>query len=214
MAQTPKSAVQPDSETTSRILDAAQELFLSDGYAGVNLDRIAKSAGVARQTLYNRFGSKESVFRAMVDRHWSRLQVGRAADLGEGGTRSAEAVLRRFAEAILEFVGENEQVGFIRLVVAESRRLPWIAEEFYRSGKEPLLQALVVQLERLAADGLIECRSTELAAHQFFGLLQEVALWPHVMGFGELVSNPPPRDVLIAETVATFMARYAPPGDR
>lgn len=210
MAQTPKSAVAADSETTGRILDAAQELFLSDGYAGVNLDRIAKSAGVARQTLYNRFGCKESVFRAMVDRHWSRLRAARADDVMEGTTPPATVVLRHFAEAILDFVGENDQVGFIRLVIAESRRLPWIAEEFYRSGKEPLLQALMDQLERLAAAGLIECHSTELAAHQFFGLLQEVALWPHVMGVGALVSKPPPRDVVIDETVATFMARYAP----
>ncbi|OBI50571.1 hypothetical protein A5707_15255 [Mycobacterium kyorinense] len=210
MVRTAKSAAESDSETTSRILDAARELFLRDGYTGVNLDRIATSAGVARQTLYNRFGSKESVFRAMVDRHWSRLRAGRAEDLMDETARPVDAVLRRFAEAILEFVGENDQVGFIRLVVAESRRLPWIAEEFYRSGKEPLLRALVDQLERWAADGLIECRSTELAAHQFFGLLQEVALWPHVMGFGELVSKPPPASVVVDETVATFMARYAP----
>lgn len=146
MAGTTKSAGESDSETTGRILDAAQELFLSDGYAGVNLDRIAKSASVARQTLYNRFGSKEAVFRAMVDRHWSKLRAGRAEDLVEGAPQSADVVLRRFAHAILDFIAENDQVSFIRLVVAESRRLPWIAEEFYRAGKEPLLKLLVGQL--------------------------------------------------------------------
>lgn len=211
MARTTKGAGESASETTSRILDAAQELFLRDGYAGVNLDRIAASASVARQTLYNRFGSKEAVFRAMVDRHWSTLRAGRAEDLLDGPPESAEAVLRRFAEAILDFIGENDQVSFIRLVVAESRRLPWIAEEFYRAGKEPLLKVLVDQLDRLAAVGLIECRSTVLAAHQFFGMLQEVALWPSVMGVDDLVVDRPPPDVVVDETVATFMARYRPP---
>lgn len=206
----PVEVAATSAETTGRILDAAQALFLRDGYAGVNLDRIAKSAGVARQTLYNRFGSKESVFRSMVDRHWSKLQTGRIDDLVDGLPRSAEAVLRRFAQAILAFVGETDQVAFIRLVVAESRRLPWIAEEFYRAGKEPLLKALVGQLDRLAAEGLIECRSTELAAHQFFGLLQEVTLWPQVMGVGEFVTDLAPADTIIEESVATFMARYAP----
>ncbi|WP_156517727.1 TetR/AcrR family transcriptional regulator, partial [Rhodococcus sp. LB1] len=50
----PAEGAATSAETTGKILDAAQELFLRDGYAGVNLDRIAKSAGVARQTLYNR----------------------------------------------------------------------------------------------------------------------------------------------------------------
>jgi AcrR family transcriptional regulator len=203
------SGTTPESDTTAKILDAAQRLFLQDGYAGVNLDRIAKAAGVARQTLYNRFGSKESVFRAMVQRHWSKLQTGHIDDLTESSPYSADAVLRRFAEAILRFVDETDQVGFIRLVIAESRRLPWIAEEFYRAGKEPLMKALVGQLDELQANGLIDCRSTELAAHQFFGLLQEVTLWPQVMGVGELVADPPAA-VVIDESVATFMARYSP----
>jgi hypothetical protein len=61
----------------------------------------------------------------------------------------------------------------------------------------------------LQAHGLIDCRSTELAAHQFFGLLQEVTLWPQVMGVGEFVTGPPAA-VVIDESVATFMARYSP----
>ena len=211
MANTVEGSAAAEPETTGKILDAAQALFLRDGYAGVNLDRIAKSAGVARQTLYNRFGSKESVFRSMLDRHWSKLlQTGRIGDLVDGAPQSAEAVLRRFAQAILAFVAETDQVSFIRLVVAESRRLPWIAEEFYRAGKEPLLKALVGQLDRLVTDGHIECRSTELAAHQFFGLLQEVTLWPQVMGIVEFVTDLPPADEIVEESVATFMARYAP----
>jgi TetR/AcrR family transcriptional regulator, regulator of autoinduction and epiphytic fitness len=128
----------------------------------------------------------------------------------DSAPQSAEAVLRRFAQAILAFVAETDQVSFIRLVVAESRRLPWIAEEFYRAGKEPLLKALVGQLDRLVTDGHIECRSTELAAHQFFGLLQEVTLWPQVMGIVEFVTDLPPADEIVEESVATFMARYAP----
>ena len=51
MANTVEGSAAAEPETTGKILDAAQALFLRDGYAGVNLDRIAKSAGVARETL-------------------------------------------------------------------------------------------------------------------------------------------------------------------
>lgn len=198
-------------ETVDRILDAAQALFLSEGYAGVNLDRIAKSAGVARQTLYNRFGSKESVFRFMLERHWAKLKSVDMDDLSESEPLSAVAVLTSFATAIVEFVEKTDQVGFIRLVIAESRRLPWIADEFYRAGKEPLLRALVDQLDRLDEAGLIHCRSSNLAAHQFFGLLQESALWPKVMGVDRLVEDVPDASILVEESVATFIARYGLP---
>ena len=48
------------------ILDAARTLFLEAGYDGVNLERIAAAAGLSRQTLYNRFGSKEKKLKATL----------------------------------------------------------------------------------------------------------------------------------------------------
>ena len=59
------------SASEEKILAAAKELFLADRYDGVNLERIAGRAGVSRQTVYNRFGSKETVFREMVRHHGS-----------------------------------------------------------------------------------------------------------------------------------------------
>ena len=73
-----------------KILRAAKELFLADRYAGVSLERVAERAGVSRQTVYNRFGSKEAVFREMVRDHWAAFaafaeQDRRPAGDGEDG---------------------------------------------------------------------------------------------------------------------------------
>jgi AcrR family transcriptional regulator len=54
--------------TESAILDAAERHFLDRGYEGTKVDDIAHDADVAVGSLYNHFGGKESLYRALVER--------------------------------------------------------------------------------------------------------------------------------------------------
>jgi AcrR family transcriptional regulator len=63
--------------TTDRILDAAEQLFFTDGIAVTGVDRVADSAGVAIATLYKHVGSKDGLLQAVLARrlrtwteHW------------------------------------------------------------------------------------------------------------------------------------------------
>ncbi|HZZ48756.1 MAG TPA: TetR/AcrR family transcriptional regulator [Pseudonocardia sp.] len=49
-----------------RLLDAASELFYTEGVQTVGIDRIIEQAGVAKATLYNTFGSKEKLVEAYL----------------------------------------------------------------------------------------------------------------------------------------------------
>ncbi len=51
-----------------KLLDAANELFYSEGVQAVGIDRIIEHAGVAKASLYNTFGSKEELIRAYLER--------------------------------------------------------------------------------------------------------------------------------------------------
>ncbi len=53
--------------TRVRIVDAAGELFVRDGYARTTVKAIAELAGVAVDTVYAVFGSKPRVLTALVD---------------------------------------------------------------------------------------------------------------------------------------------------
>ncbi|EXU63955.1 TetR family transcriptional regulator [Streptomyces sp. PRh5] len=194
-----------------KIIAAAKALFLRDGYDGVNLERVATQAEVARQTVYNQFGSKEAVFRAVMEHHWSSLpleDLSARLEQSLGSDGDPAGFLRQFSEILLTFIDDTDQVAFTRLVIAESRRSPWIAEEFYRVGKEPLTRALTECLQRLHETGKINCPSPGLAAHQFLGLLQEFIIWPQVMAIGPDVMNIPPFDVVVKEGIAMFLGRY------
>ncbi|MHB8508624.1 MAG: TetR/AcrR family transcriptional regulator [Candidatus Dormibacteria bacterium] len=52
--------------TRHGVLEAAARLFLDRGYHGVGLEVVAEAAGVTRQTVYNLFGSKAGLLRALV----------------------------------------------------------------------------------------------------------------------------------------------------
>ncbi|ANP50797.1 AcrR family transcriptional regulator [Streptomyces griseochromogenes] len=200
--------------SVGKILEASKVLFLEDGYDGVNLDRVATRAGVARQTVYNQFGSKEALFRATMHHHWQAfgLQDTEERLVPDPAQADPAGFLRRFAEGLLAFIADTDQVAFTRLVVAESRKLPWIAEEFYRLGKQPLVTALTAALLNMADAGRIDCPHPELAAHQFLGLVQEFVIWPQVMAIGPDVVKLPSVDLVVEEAVAMFLSRYAKPG--
>lgn len=54
-------------QTRRRILQAAYELFVDQGYGATTLQGIAERAGVAVQTIYFAFGNKPSLLKELVD---------------------------------------------------------------------------------------------------------------------------------------------------
>ncbi len=48
-------------------MDAAQELFVANGWAGTGMREVATAAGVALETVYSHFSSKRGVLRAVAD---------------------------------------------------------------------------------------------------------------------------------------------------
>jgi len=59
----------------ARILDAAYELFSRNGIQAVGIDAVISSSGVARQTLYRHFASKQDLVLAFLERReqvWTR----------------------------------------------------------------------------------------------------------------------------------------------
>jgi AcrR family transcriptional regulator len=57
----------PNAATAERLLDAAAELFYAEGYE-TSIDAIAGRAQVAKPTVYTRFGSKDALIEAVLER--------------------------------------------------------------------------------------------------------------------------------------------------
>jgi TetR/AcrR family transcriptional regulator of autoinduction and epiphytic fitness len=187
------------------IIEAAARLFLARGFGSVSMDELAEAAGVARRTLYNQFSSKEEIFREMLVRLSGQMED--AFPPGVETRGDVEAVLRLVARMILELHKHPDYLGFLRMVVADSRQFPWIAEEF-ATVMDPQTERLVRYLAHLTALGILECRNPMLAAHQFMGMLNELSLWPWMMGREGL---PVSTEDAVEETIRMFLQHYRRP---
>ncbi|MER7369281.1 TetR/AcrR family transcriptional regulator [Nonomuraea wenchangensis] len=100
-------------ETRRRMLAAALELFVQDGYGATNLQDVAARAGVAVQTIYFVFGNKRALLKGLVDvtiagddepvatmdRPWyvEALAAGTAQDMLRAYVTGGTSVLERVA---------------------------------------------------------------------------------------------------------------------
>jgi TetR/AcrR family transcriptional regulator of autoinduction and epiphytic fitness len=187
------------------IVEAVERLFLERGFGSVSMDELAEAAGVARRTLYNQFSSKEEIFREMLLRVSGQLEDAFPSGVETQG--DVEDVLRVVARMILELHRHPEYLGFLRMVVADARQFPWIAEEF-ATVMDPQTERLVRYLAHLTVLGILDCRNPMLAAHQFIGMLKELSLWPWMMGREGL---PVSAEDAVEETIRIFLQHYRRP---
>jgi TetR/AcrR family transcriptional regulator, regulator of autoinduction and epiphytic fitness len=187
------------------IVEAAERLFLDRGFGAVSMDELASAAGVARRTVYNQFTSKEEIFREMLLRVSAQLETALPPGIETQG--DVEEVLRLVAHMILQLHKRPEYLGFLRMVVADSRQFPWIAEDF-AAVMEPQAERFTRYLAHLTAMKILDCRNPLLAAHQFMGMLNELSLWPWMTG-RETV--PVPDEDIIEETIRMFLQHYRRP---
>jgi AcrR family transcriptional regulator len=102
--------------TRGEILDAATEEFADKGLSGARIDAIAHRTSTSKRMIYYYFGSKQALYRAVLEREYRRI-------------RDAEAAigLERMApdEALEELVRQSfdwhvERPTFVRLVMNEN----------------------------------------------------------------------------------------------
>ena len=195
----------PRGGSREAIVEAASRLFLERGFGSVSMDDLAEAAGLARRTLYNQFTSKEEVFREMLLRVSRHLENAFPPGIETQG--DVEEVLRLVARMILELHRRPEYLGFLRMVVADSRQFPWIAEEF-AAVMDPQTERLARYLAHLTAMGVLNCRNPMLAAHQFMGVLNEFSLWPLMIGRKNVAVS---TEEIVEETIEMFLQHYKRP---
>jgi TetR/AcrR family transcriptional repressor of mexJK operon len=177
------------------ILDAAAELFLAHGFAGVSMDAVARQAGVSKATLYAHFPGKDALFAAMVAERCDRMASEASALAGHGD--GTEAALCRLCRTVLGFLVAPSTIAIHRIVQAEAVRAPGLAEAFYAAGPGAGLARLArwiaeeQRLGRLRADA----DPAEAAGH--LGALLRGDLWLRA-GLGV----PPPPDEKAVERAA------------
>jgi len=176
MAQNDSTQTIPEPEAgraelrRAAFLKAARDVFLEAGYEAANMAEIVKRAGGSLSTLYSQFGGKKGLFEAMIDARVTELtaqmhiELAAHAPLKEG--------LRRIGETFLLKQTQPESLDVFRLMVAQAKKFPEMAEDWSKRAPEAVRKALAEYLTDRAKAGEIKITNPDLAASVFFDLVR------------------------------------------
>ncbi|WP_235002711.1 TetR/AcrR family transcriptional regulator [Actinacidiphila paucisporea] len=192
------------------ILDAAFTVFTRRGYAAAGMQEIADEAGVAKPTLYNHLGDKETVFRRAMEaaadtvRAENTAIVERLRAPGEDLRAALEDVAHRML-----LVCCGERAGALRrLTLAQAGEFPELVVAVHERTAIRLSDALADRLARLSLDGTLRRCEPALAAEQLLALLTGPMEARSRLGTRDV---PPDQTRAIARAaVTTFLAAYGP----
>lgn len=155
----------PGIEKRACLIAAAVKVFMAQGYHA-SMDRIAAQADVAKQTVYNHFGSKEKLFEEVVRTIAGTFTVPLAAS--ELSVRDALIV---FASTLRARTLSPEGIGVYRALVAEAPRFPSLAKLIYKTGAQATRDALAEFLEQRMHSGEIRQADAGFSAQMLMSML-------------------------------------------
>ena len=138
--------------TRIKIIDAANRLLLVRGYHGVGLEAVAEAAGVSRQTVYDRFGSKAGLLKEMTARAEERAGLPRRLP-AVFRQPDGRAMLKAFLDTVVAV--EPKVYPYSRLVYAAAVDDP-VAAESWRNRLNSRRAGLGAIFQKLAAEGSLK----------------------------------------------------------
>lgn len=164
---------QSPSQTKQRnleLLHKALDLFLEQGFERTTIDAISASVGMAKRTVYLRYGDKTKLFKAALQlaiEEWivpvERL---RAAE-----TDDVEETLLRIGQILVTNILSPAGLRLMRITNAESGRMPEIGAFTHTQGTAPTIAYLADLIRRRIRPNGVAVTDPEEAAFAFIYLV-------------------------------------------
>ncbi|QSA99454.1 TetR/AcrR family transcriptional regulator [Methylomonas sp. EFPC1] len=155
-----------EQQSRDRLLDAALQLFLENGYGNLSMETIARDAQVSLRTIYSQFGGKAGLFGALI-RRCSDQFIGSLSDDCE-----LEEALTNFARQFLFRITRPDVLRMRAILIGESPRFPDLATQFYEQGPRRTLGLLAQFFMRQQQAGLITEMDPYFLADQFISAVR------------------------------------------
>jgi AcrR family transcriptional regulator len=142
----------------ARVLTVAADLFSEKGFSATTIDEIAKSANVAKRTLYQQYPNKGEIFAAVV-----RTRVAEAFNPEvtlAPEHQSGEEALLQLAKDVVRICTEAGTSQMSRLLVSESVRFPELTSRIIADGTNDLIRNVSEVLSHLAQRSQFTLRDT------------------------------------------------------
>lgn len=208
-SETPVDRLLPRREARrAAILDAAAELFSERGYGATSLSDVVKRSGGSLATLYDLFGNKQGLFRALIE---DRCRKGFEAlyddDVDDLQPREA---LTRIGLGFFRMIHSHTAIAMYRMIIAEGGQFPELPVLFYETGPSVSQGRMIRWFEEQHRRGQMHVPDPAQASMDFSGLLCSKTQMRLLIGLPMPLA---PEDVerRVAHVVDMMMRAYAPP---
>jgi AcrR family transcriptional regulator len=125
----------PRSARRKQLLNAAQDVFVAQGYHAAAMDDIAERAGVSKPVLYQHFQSKLELYLALLDTHCDALASRTRAVMASttDNKERVEAAIRAYFDLI-----DHESEAFRLVFESDLRNEPSARERVERAERESI----------------------------------------------------------------------------
>lgn len=200
----PRLVGQIDVAKSEAILNAASDVLGERGLSAP-MEEIARRAGVSKQTVYNHYGCKADLVRALVERRVNTI----TAPLREAGAEDRpEETLTAYARTLLSVVN-NRSYALMRVTIQGAGEMPELAREVFEAGPKHSRAQLARFLEVEALAGRLRIDDPLQAAEFFGGMVLGHRQTKALLNIApELTEGE--IEAIATEAVRVFMRAYAP----
>src|SRR5262245_1425083 len=148
----PKKVTRVSKATREKIIKAASRAFAREGYEGAGIRTIVADAGVNQAAINYHFGSKEGLYRAVLQAALRALMSDDGA-AESAGKRSRKAALRRFVRRQLRpMTARDELSDYVRIFNWETLKPSPVFRKFMAREAAPFLAAATGLVRRFLPD--------------------------------------------------------------
>lgn len=140
----------PAAVRIQQILDAALAEFSRQGYTAARMDDIAQAAQLSKGGLYAHFPSKEALLQTLLE-----LPMVEEQDWWPDRVQTLEQLVDAFVDHTLQRLAEPTTLPVLRLLLAESPRLPPGLRDWHQRMLQLHAQTHARLMERAVEQGLL-----------------------------------------------------------
>ena len=150
------------------MLEAASGLFGTSGYDAVQMDDVARAAGVGKPTLYRYFGSKEELFLEVLGEVLQQLEL-RLEEVAARPLPPPESLALMMRTLVDTLARHTEP---LRLIAGDNPGLAHRLRAAFRNRRRPILEVLRRVLERGMANGDFRRLDLEVTPALLLGMIR------------------------------------------
>ena len=187
--------------TKQKILDAALDLFSTQGFEATSVSQIADRVGIRKASVYSHFASKQEILECLMQEVMK--QYGRYTIFFGNGTVNQDLSVESITEMIvghIQYITHDPQIVKGRkMLTVEQFRNPMLAKVQTKQNYTHVMNFFVTLIEKLTEHGILSDNGPEITAAQ---LCLPISMWIN------LCAREPERENEVIELIRRHIIRF------